>query len=128
MVPLARVFNTTTFSLSLPFLAVLFVGCHKLHPDSWLLLTTCWLSFLCGWARDVHQGEMLQLLWRCLAVDEDLVGSRSAAIGVELFGVCGLLCVLGFNFWLALCSLFFGLVFGLFICIVWALGLLMCMV
>ncbi|RXH75073.1 hypothetical protein DVH24_029794 [Malus domestica] len=59
-------------------------------------------------ARDVLRGEMLQLLWRCLDVDKDLVGSRSAVPGVELSCVCGLLCVLGFNFWLALCNLFFG--------------------
>ncbi|TQD89792.1 hypothetical protein C1H46_024684 [Malus baccata] len=73
VVPPARAFNTTIFSLSLPFLAVLFVGCHKLHPDSWFLPTTCWLSFLCGCAQDVHRDEMLQLLWQCLVVDEDLV-------------------------------------------------------
>ncbi|TQE07444.1 hypothetical protein C1H46_006959 [Malus baccata] len=57
--PPTRVFNTTTFSLFVPLPAVLFVGCHKLHPDNWLLPITCCLSFLCGCARDINRCEML---------------------------------------------------------------------
>lgn len=72
-----QVFSTPPpFPGYLPLPAALFVGIHELHPDSWLPSFRCWLSFLCGCAREADRNSMMRLKRRYSVVDEDLDGSR----------------------------------------------------
>ncbi|TQD90296.1 hypothetical protein C1H46_024124 [Malus baccata] len=72
-----RVFPTRPPSPGyLPLPAALFMGFHGLHPNSWLPSISCWLSFLCGYAREADQGRMMHLKRRCSTLDKELNDSR----------------------------------------------------
>lgn len=108
----APVFPTPPLSCCyLPFLAVLFVGFHGLHLDSWLLCLSCWLSLLRGCARGEDQNWMVHLMRCCLVVGEDRSISEIFA-AVEVVELSSCYC----------CALPFGanLLFGPFvICLFW---------
>ncbi|KAB2595649.1 hypothetical protein D8674_031099 [Pyrus ussuriensis x Pyrus communis] len=94
----ARVFTTPSPSpCYLPSLAVFFVSLYKLHPDSWLLSTSFWLSCLCGCAREADRDRMLHFMRRCSAGDEELDESRFTVVvadAVDVSRVCKFICAL----------------------------------